>query len=540
METYDYIIVGAGTAGCVLARRLSDDPGSQVLLIEAGPPADSFWIRTPAGMARLFHNKRFNWGYSTEPDAALGGRTVFWPRGKTLGGSSAINGMIYMRGHPRDYDLWAGLGNAGWGWDDVLPYFRRIEDHAHGASPHHGVDGPLHISDPVIKHPTAQAFIEAATSIGIPRTHDLNGPPHEGVDFQQFNIRNGRRHSSYDAYVAPVRHRPNLVVRTGMHVLRILVEGRQARGVEVLQSGDRHSIAAAREVIVAGGVVNSPQLLMLSGIGDGVQLQTHGISTLVHAPGVGRNLQDHVYAPYAVRCTPNGSYNSSLRGLRKYLHGLRYLLTRRGYLAMGSSSVSAYTRSGFDVNGPDIQLTVRPVSFAFLPSGELVVDKQPGITAAVSLMQPLSTGQVMLKSPDPLQAPSIVPNYLANADDVKRLVAGMRCMRQIFTTEPLASRVIVEMQPGQSISSDAQLSDYVKATATTAFHPVGTCRMGSDPMAVVDERLRVHGVQRLRVVDASIMPTITMGNTNAPTTMIGEKAADMIRADAVPPRTVRL
>jgi choline dehydrogenase len=538
MEVYDYIVVGAGSSGCVVASRLSEDPSVRVLLLEAGPPANSFWVHAPAGMGRLFQDMRVNWGYFTDLIPTLGNRKVYWPRGKALGGSSAINGMVYMRGHPLDFDRWAALGNKGWGWADVLPYFLRSEANVRGASEFHGHDGPLSVSDPAVRHPASDAFIKAATHLGIARVQDLNAPPFEGVNYQQFTIRNGRRHTTYQAFVEPVRHRPNLTVVTGARTLRLLFDGNEATGVEVLEGGHKRQILAAREVIVSAGSINSPHLLMLSGIGDAQELQRHGIAPRVNAPGVGRNLQDHWFAPFLLRATPDGSYNRHLHGLRKYLSGARYLLTRGGYLALGASPLSAYVKSSPELAQPDLQLVMRPMTYNFRPSGEVQVDAFPGISAAVVLLNPGSAGHLELKSSDPLEAPAMHANYLADPGDARRTVMGMRLMRRILATEPMASMVMAEQSPGPHATSDDQLINHLKANGSCGWHQVGTCKMGQDASAVVDARLQVRGVQRLRVIDASVMPTITSGNTNAPAIMIGEKGADLIREDARPARAM--
>ncbi|MFT3721874.1 MAG: GMC family oxidoreductase N-terminal domain-containing protein [Pseudorhodoferax sp.] len=530
METHDYIVVGAGSSGCAVAGRLSEDPSIRVLLVEAGPPADDFWIRTPAGMARLFLHQRFNWNYFTEPVPTLNGRKVYWPRGKVLGGSSAINGMVYMRGHPRDYDHWESLGNTGWGWNSVLDYFKRSESNARGASANHGGSGPWRVSDPVLRHPSSEAFIAAAVRTGIPPNGDLNGPPYEGVGYQQFNIHEGRRQTAYDAFIRPVRGRPNLTVLTDTQTLKVCIEGRQATGIEVQHRGQRRTIAAAREVVLSGGVINSPQLLMLSGIGPAAHLHEHGIAVRVDAPEVGRNLHDHWFGTFTLRTTRGGSYNQDLNGLRKYWHGLRYLLTGRGYLALGASPLSAYVRSSPELEQPDLQLVSRAMTFNFNPKGIVTVDAFPGISAAVVLLQPRSRGHLHLRSADPLQPVAIHPRYLDDPEDGRRFLVGMRRMRQILATEPMAARVAGEQSPGAHVTSDEDLLEHIRNQGATAWHPVGTCRMGVDAGAVVDPSLRVRGIDRLRVADASVMPRITSGNTSAPAVMIGEKAADMIRA----------
>ena len=536
LETYDYIIVGAGSAGCVVARRLSDQSGCRVLLLEAGPPADDFWVRTPAGMAIVFKSERFNWRYYTEPVPALNNRKIYWPRGKALGGSSAINGMVYVRGNRRDYDHWKALGNPGWGWDDVLPYFKRSESNDLGAGPFHGGDGLLGVSGPAVRHPTSADFIEAARRTGLPRVEDFNTGEQEGAGFMQATIRNGVRQSTYEAFLAPVRDRPNLVVRTGVQVRQVLFDGNVATGVEVLDKGEVHAFAAAREVILCAGAVSSPHLLMLSGIGDGESLHRQSIKTLVHLPGVGQNLQDHFTVRIQAKTNRESSYNGDLIGWRKYWQGLRYLATKGGYLAMPSTSTGAYLRSSPDMEYADLQVSFRPMTFTYHESGKVEVDTYHAIGASVYRARPDSRGEIALRSPNPLDAPAVIPNYLGAAEDIRATLSGVRQLRKILATEPLASRIVAELIPGPHVKTDEQWIDFMRREGQCAFHAAGTCKMGGDPMAVVDARLRVHGVERLRVVDASIMPLVTCGNINAPTIMIGEKGADMIRADGVAPR----
>ena len=536
MDQYDYIVVGAGSAGCAVARRLSDDPALGVLLLEAGGPSDGFWNRTPAGVARLHKSEQFNWNYMTLPVSGLRDRTIYWPAGKALGGSSAINGMVYIRGDRRDFDNWAKLGNPGWGWDDVLPYFRRSETNARGSSAVHGGDGPLHVTNPAIVHPTVVDFIRAAEMCGLPRRTDFAFGEQEGSGTVQYTIRNGERHSSYRAYIEPVRDRPNLVVETGAHVCRILFRERTATGVELIQGGQKRTIFANREIILSAGALRSPHLLLLSGVGDGRQLQNHGVPLVAHLPGVGRNLQDHLTVRVQAETNRLSSYNRDLRGWRKYWQGARYVLTKGGYLALGTSSAAAFFKSSASVEYADVEISFRPMTFTAHPSGKVEVDGYDAISGSVYRVRPASRGQVGLASPNPLDAPSIQPNYLGAPEDLEATVAGIRVLRQILSTEPLASRIRKEIVPGSIADTNEKLADYVRRDAASVFHPAGTCKMGNDDMAVVDSNLRVRGIERLRVIDASIMPVVTSGNTNAPTIMIGEKGADLVRSERLVPQ----
>ncbi|HYF17671.1 MAG TPA: GMC family oxidoreductase N-terminal domain-containing protein [Ramlibacter sp.] len=538
MQIYDYIVVGAGSAGCVVASRLSEDPDVSVLLVEAGPPADKFWVHTPAGMAKLFFHKQFNWNYYTEPIPTLANRRMYWPRGRGLGGSSAINGMIFIRGHREDFDHWERLGNPGWGFEAVLPYFRKMEHNQRGADRFRGQGGPLWVGHSDFMHPSNRDFVEAAVRAGVPRSDDLNGELHDGVGYMQHTIRGGKRQSAYVAYVEPVRHRPNLTVEAHCHVRRVVLENGEAVGVEIEQHGQVRVVGAAREVVLSTGSLNSPQLLMLSGIGPGQHLREHGIDVLHELPGVGQNLQDHFYIHGSYHARPDSSYNRDISGLRKYWQGMRYLLTGSGYLSLGSSQVGAFVKSGPEQEYADLQISFRPMTFTYHADGRVVVDPKPAMGAGVYRVRPSATGTVTLGSKDPKAPPALTPNFLTHPEDVKAMLSGIRHIRRIMAQEPIASRTTGEKLPGSHLQTDDQLLQYMEQHGNCAFHPAGTCKMGRDPMAVVDERLRVRGVGRLRVVDASIMPRVTSGNTNAPSIMIGEKGADMVAVDKVPRRAV--
>jgi choline dehydrogenase len=538
MITYDYIIVGAGSAGCPVARALSEDPKVKVLLLEAGPHADRFWINTPAGMAKLYFHKTLNWNYHTEPMQQLNNRQMYWPRGKTLGGSSAINGMVFIRGHQGDFDDWRNLGNSGWGYDDVLPHFKAMETFTRGGDAFRGDAGPLTISDPVVKSASSYDFIAAAAHLGHAKTDDMNGAQHDGVGFMQHNIKGGRRHSAYAAFVKPILNRPNLTVMTEAHVQRVLFEGRTAVGVEILRRGKLEKITAAREVILSGGAINTAQLLMLSGVGPGAGLQKHGIPIVHESAGVGQNLQDHFYIHTGWRATADSSYNANIAGLRKYWEGFKYLMTRRGYLALGSSQVAAFVKSSPDEERADLQISFRPMTFEYFPNGTVAVEKRPGMGVSVYQLRPRTMGTVTLRSNKASDKAVCAPHFLTDPYDIGAMISGIKQIRQIMASPPIAARVVAEEVPGPGVRTDEDILRFMVETGNSAHHQGGTCRMGNDPMAVVDARLRVRGLERLRVVDASVMPNLTSGNTNAPTIMIGVKGGDMIRSDAVPRRAV--
>ncbi|RYH70918.1 MAG: choline dehydrogenase [Alcaligenaceae bacterium] len=529
---YDYVIAGAGSAGCVLANRLSADGTASVLLLEAGPDAEPFWVRTPAGVGNVYFDERVNWKFSTEPEERLAGRRLYWPRGKIVGGSSAINGMVYVRGFASDYDHWRELGNVGWSYADVLPYFKRSESSDLGAGEFHGGDGPLRVSFPSRQHAATDAFVKAGITAGIDHNPDMAGAIQDGVGYLQHTIGNGFRSSTGRAYIGPVRHRANLTIAGGSMVHKVRIENGRATGVEYVRDGVRCLASARREVLICAGAIGSPQLLMLSGVGDPSRLDRAGVQITHALPGVGANLQDHLAmnAGYEVR---NGmSLNHALSGWRKFLHGAGYLLNRRGPLAVGASAAVAFVRSDPDVEVPDIQLSFRPLSFEFDSADQLRMHPFSGVQFNGAMLRPQSRGFIALRSADPAAPPLIHANYLSAADDERVMVASMRWIRRIASSQPLADMVLREDVPGKQVESDEEVLDFMRRKSQTLYHPVGTCSMGNGGMAVVDARLRVHGLQGLRVVDASVMPTIVSGNTNAPTIMIAEKASDLILEDA--------
>ncbi|HEX2884893.1 GMC family oxidoreductase [Vineibacter terrae] len=525
----DYVIIGAGSAGCVLASRLSED-GARVVLLEAGPRDRNPWIHVPAGVLKLLRNPAVNWNYGTAPDAGTADRTIHWPRGRVLGGSSSINGMLYIRGNAADYDGWAQRGCRGWGWDDVLPYFMKSENYVTGDGPNRAKGGPLQIEDYRTVLPLTHRFVEAAQQAGFALSPDLNGPQQEGVGYSQMS-RNGRfRGSTATTFLRAARGRANLHVETNAVATRLLFDGRRCTGVAIRQNGAERTLHAAREVILSGGTVNSPHLLQVSGIGPGPHLQSIGIPVAHDLPGVGANLSDHYCARVSQRVRSAVSINELSRGLRLAGEVARWLTVGRGALTFGVSSAMVLCRSREGLASPDIQLLFSPASYDQQRFGDL--ERAPGMTIACSIARPESRGTIMAASPDPLARPVIRPNYLAVPADMQVLIAGIRHARRIFAAPALAQHCIEETVPGRQAESDDSLADFARRTGTTVYHPVGTCRMGEDPMAVVDSRLRVHGIEHLRVIDASVMPSVTTTNTNAPTIMIAEKGAAMIREDA--------
>jgi len=538
LESFDYIVVGAGSAGCVLANRLTASSRHRVLLLEAGGRDSNIWIHIPLGYGKLFNDARVNWLYSTEPEPDMNNRTLIQPRGKVLGGSSSINGLLYIRGQAEDFDHWRQLGNAGWSFEDVLPYFRRAEDQERGADALHGTGGPLAVSDVSEPHPLCEAFIEAAQQAGFPRNDDFNGPSQEGAGYFQLTARNGRRCTTAVGYLRQAKRRPNLAVVTDALASRILFDGRRAIGVEY-RVGDTARVAhAGCEVIVAGGAFNSPQLLQLSGLGPAALLQSHGIPVIADMPGVGADLQDHLQVRMQYRCTEPITMNDVINSWRRRIGaGLRYILSRKGLLTIGAGYAGGFFRTHAGATTPDVQ--VHLIIFSGDSSGA-ALHPFPGFIASVCQLRPESRGFVHIKSADPTMPPAIQPRYLSSAFDCDTVVAGMKLLRGIMRQPAMRRYIAEERAPTPDCMSDADLLAFARATGSTVFHPTSTCRMGQDAAAVVDERLRVRGIERLRVVDASIMPTVVSGNTNAAAVMIGEKGADMISQDAKASAAVRL
>jgi choline dehydrogenase len=523
----DFVIVGAGSAGCVMATRLSEDPSTRVVLLEAGGEDRNRWIHIPLGYGKTFADISVNWCYEAEPDAGANGRRIFWPRGKVLGGSSSINGMVYIRGQHEDFDLWRQFGNTGWSSTDVLPYFKRAQHQVRGASEFHSTGGPLCVSDTSEHHPICEAFIAGAMELGYERNDDFNGAKQDGVGYHQTTTRNGKRCSTAVGYLHPVRNRPNLRVVTGALAEKILFEGKRAVGVAFREYGQPRTVLAAREVILCGGAVNSPQLLLLSGVGPADQLAQFDIPVVHELRGVGQSLQDHYSAPIKLKCRLPITVNDVMQSnVKKLKVGLQYYLFRTGPLTMAAGPAALFVRTRQELATPDVKISVAPFSSDKLQDG---LHPWSGFGLTVYQLRPESRGEIRLKSANPADPPAMLPNYLATETDRRAIVDGLKIGRRILATSPMRHYVAEEYQPGASVTTDEQLLLHARNTGNTVFHPTSTCKMGVDAMAVVDPELRVYGIEGLRVVDASIMPTVISGNTNAATIMIGEKAADMVR-----------
>jgi choline dehydrogenase len=537
MSDFDYIVIGAGSAGCVIASRLSEDGHNKVLLLEAGPDDRRFWLQVPVGYGKTFYDPRVNWMFTTEPVPSAGGRTSYWPRGKVLGGSSSINAMVYVRGQPEDYDDWRDAGNPGWGWDDVLPLYKRMESHAWGESDAHGGSGPIGIMAPTHElHPTCENFFRACEEAGQTRNPDFNGERQEGTGPFHLTIKNGQRMSASRGYLWPARKRANLKIETGADVQRILFEGNRAVGVEYRRNGTTHRARAAAEIVASAGAVGSPKILMLSGIGPADELGALGIDPVADSPAVGRNLQDHFDVGFVYRSTVPTLNNTLHPWHGKLWAGMKYVLGRTGPLALSLNQAGAFIRTEPDLVRPNMQIYYSPLSYLKAPPGTRPLmnpDPYAAFNMSASPCRPTSRGFLRLRSPDPMAAPEIHPSYLETEHDQKEAIAGLRFLLNLASMPALKGMIETPVLPYPASDGDDELLDYARAYGVTVFHPAGSCGMGPDPRrTVVGPALKVHGVEGLRVADASVFPTLPSGNTNAASMMIGEKASDLILSGA--------
>ncbi len=530
--TFDYIVVGSGSAGAVVAARLSENPKNRVLLLEAGGRDRNPWIHLPIGYYKTMFNPKTSWNYSTEPEETVAGRSIPWPRGKTLGGSSSINGLLYVRGQHADYDHWRQLGNVGWSWESVLPYFKKAEDQERGSDELHGAKGPLGVANISFNHELCEAFIAAGQEAGIMRNDDFNGAEQEGVGYYQMTTRNGLRCSTAVAYLRDAEKRSNFKIETRALVNKVLIENKKTTGIEYTQNGQVHKAMASGEVILSAGSIGSPQILQLSGIASGNMLKSKGIAVIHNLQGVGKNLQDHLQVRMIYKCKHPISINDMVRNpFKKAMVGLEFIFNRSGILTIGAGQAGGFVKVMPGADKPDMQFHFMTMS-ADKPGQGL--HKFSAFTSTVCQLRPESRGYIEIKSSDPTEKPGLYPNYLSEEVDCKFFVEALKFGRNVAAQASLQAYISEEFEPGIGVQTDEELLAHTRKKATTVFHPVGTCKMApeSDQGSVVDERLRVRGVEGLRVIDASIMPTLTSGNTNAPAIMIGEQGADFIKADA--------